>query len=60
MATETIAATPLFTSVSSDIEPNVTVEQGWLAPFENAPLQKVIDNNLVPKFIANLSRDDFP
>ena len=27
---------------------------------ENAPLQKVIDNNLVPKFIANLSRDDFP
>ena len=27
---------------------------------ENAPLQKVIDNNLVPKFIANLNRDDFP
>jgi hypothetical protein len=27
---------------------------------ENSPLQKVIDNNLVPKFIANLARDDFP
>lgn len=27
---------------------------------ENSPLQKVIDNNIVPKLIANLSRDDFP
>lgn len=26
----------------------------------NSPLQKVIDNNLVPKLIFNLGRDDFP
>lgn len=27
---------------------------------KEAPLQRVIDNNLVPKLIANLARDDFP
>jgi hypothetical protein len=27
---------------------------------ENSPIQKVIDNNLVPKLIHFLSRDDFP
>jgi twitching motility protein PilJ len=40
VAAETPLQTPLFTSVNSDIDPIVTVEQGWLAPFENANLQK--------------------
>ena len=26
----------------------------------DSPLQKVIDNNLVPQLIRNLARDDFP
>lgn len=32
-----------------------------LLSLENdSPLQKVIDNNLVPHLIRNLNRDDFP
>lgn len=27
---------------------------------ENSPLQRVIDNNLVPKLLALLTREDFP
>lgn len=34
-------AVPVFTQTDvSKLEPNVSVEQGWLAPLENAPLEK--------------------
>jgi twitching motility protein PilJ len=34
-------AVPIFTQTDvSQLEPNVSIEQGWLAPLENAPLQK--------------------
>jgi len=49
-----------------DSEDNITKFVGvcgirrLLTSENNSPLQKVIDNNLVPKLIALLSRDDFP
>jgi twitching motility protein PilJ len=34
-------AVPVFTQTdASKLEPNVSIEQGWLAPLENAPLEK--------------------
>ncbi|MFN6568425.1 methyl-accepting chemotaxis protein [Dendronalium sp. ChiSLP03b] len=41
------AAVPVFTQTDvSKLEPNVSIEQGWLAPLENAPL------DMKPWFVA--------
>jgi twitching motility protein PilJ len=45
--TGTQDAVPIFTQTdASKLEPNVSVEQGWLAPLENAPL------DMKPWFVA--------